>query len=286
VKIFFLLNPSRPDRMWDLRDSAGQAAKRFGWTAHFGQVDRSRPHSMDDVLGRAFGDDFRRLVIVGGDGTLHRAVNIIQKRKRLAKTEFGIVPAGTCNDFARALKLETQELAPAFQTACREPARPVDLGRAGDALFVNNAGFGRRLQPTSKRRIGPWETLRSFTPIPLKVRWDKGSIEGNFFMALVCNAPYFSGGLHFSTAPSMDDGQLDVFLVPELPKWRLALLLGLGKTGRALQHRKVIALKAPYIEFESGAPMWPQADGEPSPKAVRSVTFSVDPEKAMIVAPH
>src|SRR5262245_57509779 len=101
MKIFFLLNASQPKRVWDLREAAGVVTRRHGATARFGQVDRHSPHSTDRLLRQAFEEGFRRIVIVGGDGTMHRTLNTLRRMKHLSKTELAYIPAGTCNDFAR-----------------------------------------------------------------------------------------------------------------------------------------------------------------------------------------
>jgi len=81
--------------------------------------------------------------------------------------------------------------------ACSGKSDRHDLAVMDKELFLNNAGFGRKPPPPGKRPK-PFQTLRSFNPVHIRAKWDKGAIEGSFYMALICNAPYFSGGLHFS----------------------------------------------------------------------------------------
>ncbi len=104
-------------------------------------------------------------------------------------------------------------------------------------------------------------------------------------MALVCNAPYFSGGLHFSKNISVHDGLLDVYLMPAIPKWKLFPLLALGRLGRPTRFKRLVSLRVPNVEIETESEVWPQADGEPPTSGARRVTFTVSPEKAMIVSP-
>jgi len=306
VKIFFLLNPSKPRRLWDLRDSAARAARPFGWTARFGEIDRQRPRHMDQLLTQAAEEGCRRVVAVGGDGTLHQTLNALRRLRRLDALELGVVPAGTCNDFARAMGLQPRRLAEALRAACGESPRPTDVGRmtagAEDALFINNAGFGRRppsplpssaLKEEGSASAKEWprgrakalKTLRSFASNPLNVRWERGQIQGEFFMGMACNAPFFSRGLYFSKNSSANDGLLDVYLLPRMPRWRLLPLLLKGKLGRPIRSRHMIALRAAQLEVESETDLWPQADGEPAGRAVRKVAFSVFEEKAMVVFP-
>jgi diacylglycerol kinase (ATP) len=284
MKIFFLLNPSRRQSMWDLREQAARAAKRSGSTPRFGEVDRLQVHSTEHLLGQAIEEGCSRVVGIGGDGTLHEIINRLAQKKRLSKMEVAVVPAGTCNDFARSLGLRERRLGQAFEVACAGKPRLTDLGQMDSKLFLNNAGIGRR-PLAQRRRLLPLQTLRRFQPIPLRIRWDRGSIEGSFFMTLVCNAPFFSGGLHFSSSLNTQDGLLDVYLVPALPKWQLLPILAWAKLGRPARFRRLVSLRVTRMEIEASADLWPQADGEPPLKALRHVVFAVSPEKAMIVTP-
>jgi len=283
MKIFFLLNPSRAKNRWDWREVAARHARRTGWTPRFGDVDRGLPHSTVRLLDQAIEEGCTRVVVAGGDGTLHRTINFLAQKRCLQSIEVAVVPAGTCNDFARILGLRRRRAESAFHLACSGKALPTDLGLMDNELFLNNAGFGR--QPiTSRKRWRSFQTLRAFQPTVLRARWDKGSIEGPFYMVLVCNAPYFSGGLHFSRNVSPRDGLLDVFFMPVVPKWRLLSLLALGRLGRPARFKRLVALRVSHLDVSTESDVWPQADGEPPSRAVRHVSFSVSPEKAMIVA--
>jgi diacylglycerol kinase family enzyme len=284
MKIFFLLNPSRVKNRWDWRTVAARHAKKAGWTPRFGEVDRTLPHSTARLLDQAVEEGCSRIVVAGGDGTLHRTINLLAQKRCLQSVEVAVIPAGTCNDFARILGIRRQRIENAFRLACTGKPQPTDLGMMDNELFINNAGFGRRPAPAGKRWKS-WQALRAFRPTAIRARWDKGSIEGAFFMVLVCNAPYFSGGLHFSKKVNVRDGLLDVYLMPAIPKWRLVPLLALGRLGRPTRFKQLIALRVSSLELKTGSDVWPQADGEPPAQAVRQVNFSVSTEKAMIVAP-
>lgn len=284
MKIFFLLNPTRVKNRWDWREPAAREAKRAGWTPRFGEVDRHQPHSSERLLDQALEEGCTRIVVVGGDGSLHRTINVLAHKQRLSSCEIGVVPAGTCNDFARFLGQKRKKVEDAFRLACSGKASPVDLGLMEKEYFLNNAGFGRRPDPPGKRRR-PLQTLRAFRPLHLKARWDKGVIEGLFYMGIICNAPYFSGGLHFSKESNLKDGLLDVYLIPAMSKWKLFPILALGRIGRPARFKRLISLKVPQISIETDQDIWPQADGEPPLSARRQVRFAVSAEKAIIVKP-
>ena len=90
-------------------------------------------------------------------------------------------------------------------------------------------------------------------------------------MGMACNAPFFSKGLYFSKNPRVNDGFLDFFLLPTMPKWKLLPLLFMGKLGRPVRSRHMITLRVHRLTIESQSDLWPQADGEPPLKATRKV---------------
>ena len=84
----------------------------------------------------------RRLIVAGGDGTLHRTVAALSRRGELGDAELGLIPLGTGNDFARSadVPLDPEEAAKLLLTGT---AQPVDLvvDDAGD-IAVNNVHVG------------------------------------------------------------------------------------------------------------------------------------------------
>jgi len=286
MKIFFLLNPSRPRRFEPLRVAAARAAQRFGHMAYFGRIDRTNPHSMEELLHVAQAQDCARVVAIGGDGTFNRLIQTLAQMNALSAMEIGLVPAGTCNDFLRAWRFSPRRVVQALRAACSGNPQPTDLGELNNQLFLNNAGFGRRLTPAPRRRPSALRTLRQFEPTPLHATWDNGSVEGPFYMAMACNAPFFSKGLNFSRHVQINDGLLDIFLVPRMAKAKLAALVLLGRLGRSLRTRQLTTLRVERLDIETQRDVWPQLDGEPpAAEPVRRLNFRVAKAKAWIVRP-
>ncbi|MFB7396630.1 diacylglycerol kinase family protein [Streptomyces sp. NPDC056191] len=91
-------------------------------------------HTADDALRRAreaVAAGTGALVVVGGDGMVSLALRAVAG----TRTPLGIIPAGTGNDFARALGLPLGDPAAAARVTARilmtTGARAVDLGRIG-----------------------------------------------------------------------------------------------------------------------------------------------------------
>ena len=83
----------------------------------------SNPGELDGVLHRA---GSRRVVVAGGDGSLHAVLSALHKRHDLGSTVIGLLPVGTGNDFARSngLPLDLQDAASVLLDGT---PRPMDL---------------------------------------------------------------------------------------------------------------------------------------------------------------
>ncbi len=68
------------------------------------------PSELDSALHRAGN---RRIVVAGGDGSLHAVIAALYRRNDLGKSVLGLLPLGTGNDFARAndIPLDIEEAA-------------------------------------------------------------------------------------------------------------------------------------------------------------------------------
>lgn len=111
---------------------------------------------VDDALLTLHG---RRLVVVGGDGSLHLVVNRLLELG-LGDEPIGLVPLGTGNDLARAAGLSLDPVA-AARTAATGTVRALAVAQHPDGeMVVNNAHVGIGAQAAlkasgMKRYLGP-----------------------------------------------------------------------------------------------------------------------------------
>ena len=101
-------------------------------------VDRSLPRSLETHVERILDGGYERIAVAGGDGTLNRAVNALLARRALEKVTLGIVPFGTCNDFARSLNLSPLRLPVALKALTKNKARRIDIGRVNGHFAVHS----------------------------------------------------------------------------------------------------------------------------------------------------
>jgi diacylglycerol kinase family enzyme len=284
MKMFHILHPSRRR----LREVRGIVEARH-LTAPYAWVASEHPDHTETLVQWALDEGVRRLVVWGGDGTLHRVVQALWERCALERMELALVPAGTCNDLARRMGLRFEEW-PSWQAEepqGRRAAMSLGLLTVGGrtSVFANNAGFGRP-KVSFDRRDPAWRTLFTFSPHAAAIRWEAGELRGVYYMALFCLGPYFSGGLHFAPEPSPEAGEIRTFLIPARSKVRLgARLLG-GRLGRPLADSKITAFSAGHLSVRTEDFVWPQVDGEPpSEKGTTAMNVSLSPVRWTLWTP-
>nr|WP_229816001.1 diacylglycerol kinase family protein [Streptomyces lucensis] len=87
---------------------------------------------------RAVAEGADLLAVAGGDGTQALVAEVAHEND----LPFVVIPAGTRNHFALDLGLDREDPAAALEALTDGVERRVDLGFAGDRVFVNNASFG------------------------------------------------------------------------------------------------------------------------------------------------
>lgn len=85
------------------------------------------------------GSSFDRIVVAGGDGMFHEALNAVMKLPR--KVDLGFIPSGTANDFAISNKIP-RVVDRAAEIAAGENERKIDIGTFNGEYFSYVAAFG------------------------------------------------------------------------------------------------------------------------------------------------
>lgn len=201
----------------------------------------SSPDDLDEVVRTI--DDRRRLVVAGGDGSVHALVNAMSRADRL-DVPIAVAPLGTGNDLAGGLGIT--DVDDAVRLAVGDETRSIDLLRCGDLVGVNvvHLGIGAESAAAASRwkpRLGaaayPLTALATgmrFEPFRATLRLDDGAPEsGKFTMIAVANGRRIGGGFPVAPSASVDDGDLEVVLVRETSTLQRAQL---ALAGRRAEH--------------------------------------------------
>lgn len=101
-------------------------------------LDPSRPRDLAVVAQRAVDDGADLLGVAGGDGTQALVAGVAAQ----SGVPFLVIPAGTRNHFAMDLGLDRADPSAALEALADGVEMRVDLGFAGERVFVNNVSFG------------------------------------------------------------------------------------------------------------------------------------------------
>lgn len=203
------------------RSARGKALR--AWLARqpgrFEIIEPSDPEDMTRQAARLAAEGCPVVAVAGGDGTLGRAA------RGLADTmsALAIIPSGTMNVFARELGIGSHGFSQALAAIDSGATAQVDLFRAGDALFMQMAGFGpdaravELVSPGVKRLCGGLAYGISGLRLcvepadRLTLRWDRGRrCSGK--AVLIGNGRFYGGSYPLFGAARSGDGLMDVIV--------------------------------------------------------------------------
>ncbi len=222
------------------------------------------------------------VVACGGDGTVGEVVRGVLAVSADTPA-VAMVPLGTANDFATAAGVTPGDPRAALRLARDGRASRVDLGRLDDTLFVNGVtvGFAATITPeasdASKKVLGGLayylqSLLRvgDLSPTPVRLRTQDLQHDGDVWSVVVANGRLIGPGVEVAPAALLDDGALDILIVPADEPGSLrraaAELAGFGSDAAP---DPVVRARVRWVELESptGSDLEVTVDGEPSRSA-------------------
>ena len=256
---------------------------------------------LDGVLHRA---GSRRIVVAGGDGSLHAVVAALHKRNELKDAVLGLIPVGTGNDFARGTGIP---LAPerAAALVLHGEVRRVDLivDELGQVV-VNNVHIGIGAQASRrahrwKKRLGKVRLgrlgypigalLSAFKPPYLRLHIEVDhrtlvDLDRPVLQVALGNGSHVGGGTPINPDADPKDGRIDVMVSCAVnPLARLGYVVGLRR-GEHAQRGDVVHEEAREVSV-SGGDFWCSADGEVyGPERRR--TWHLEPRAFAITLPR
>jgi diacylglycerol kinase (ATP) len=226
----------------------------------------------------AVADGARAVVSVGGDGTLHRAVQAVA----CTGVPLGVVPAGTGNDIAACLGVpaDPREAARAVADALtHDRSEAFDLARidgAGQtrwAAGVIGLGFdtlvnelaNRMRFPRGPRRydIAIVLELARMRPRRYRITVDEVAEELDACLVAVGNTARYGGGMRICPAADPTDGLLDLVIAGPISRYTLMRIKPRVYAGTHVDHPAVRQLRGRTITVECEG-ITSYADGERS----------------------
>ena len=242
-------------------------------------------------VAEAIADGVDTVIAAGGDGTLSEVATTLAHRDATADAlpSLGLVPLGTANDFATAAGIPDGPLA-ALQLVREVVAAPLDLLRidADDGIHwcanLASGGFGTEVTVETdeglKKMLGGLAYLITgiarlgrIDALQARLRGPDFAWEGDLIALGIGNGRQAGGGQALCPDALVDDGQLDLTIVPDLSGDVAATVGTLIKEGKhAALDRVATRIRLPWVELASDEPLTLNLDGEP----VASRRFRVD----------
>jgi diacylglycerol kinase (ATP) len=241
----------------------------------------------------AMRDGIETLVVAGGDGTVSKCAVVLARAG--APTRLAILAAGTGNDFIKNFATAPRDAATlAARLAGGIGDRRVDVLRVGDRWFLNVVGFGFDVAVLAASNRTRWlkgpavyvgHAVRELFRFPGLEFGVDGEAPKRRLIAALSNGAWFGGTFQIAPGAAVDDGQLDLVMVDDVPSLqRVPLLAGVlrGTHGRSPHCTR---RRAPSFRLSFAEPPWMDADGELVRAAGRDVEVAVVPSALRIVAP-
>jgi len=233
----------------------------------------SHPSELDEVLDRLEG---RRLVVAGGDGSLHNVIAALARRKELKQTVLGLIPVGTGNDFARGAGIPLDPVA-AARVVLIGTAHPIDLVvDDGGNVVVNNVRMGMGAEASRKAHkwkerlgrlgyaIGAAQAALRPPSLRLLVQVDEevvAEVDRPVLDVSIGNGAAVGGGVPVNPEADPRSGQMDVmisFAVGQLAHVSYGIDL---LRSRHLARKDVLHRNGNVVSI-SGTPFHSSCDGE------------------------
>lgn len=283
-----------------LTERAAKVLESYGW-----QVDiqtSSEGQQIPLIARQAVQDQRDALIIVGGDGSLNKALPGLVG----TETALGVLPAGTANVWAQELHLpgltwtRWSALEESAHRLAKGEIRRVDVGKCNGKYFLLWSGIGidafivHRIEPRKQ-----WEknftlvsygasavwSARQWQGINIRVVTEGMQVEGNFMLVEASNIRLYAGGLAtLSPQAALDDGLMELWLFEGNSVDQVLQQAWSLWSGKHVDSNKVKFIQFDEVILESDAPISLQMDGEPEEGGTR-VSVSVLHRQLKVVFP-
>ncbi|MDR3072313.1 MAG: YegS/Rv2252/BmrU family lipid kinase [Clostridiales Family XIII bacterium] len=231
---------------------------------------------LDQFFSETDGNEFDKIIVAGGDGTVNTMVTAMVKYD--IYVPLAIFPSGTANDLAHYFNLPTS-IEGMLKIAVGENYTEMDIGMANDRCFVNVMALGvmvdvsQKTDPMVKNTMGVMAyylrgiaELPKLKPLPVKLTSPNQIEEVKMYAMIVMNGRSAGGFKRAAPEASINDGLLDVIVFKKMSILDLAGALISVLSGQHTNHKKVISFRTPKLLIESSVAISTDVDGEKGPE--------------------
>jgi len=253
--------------------------------SHLCVLTEQRNHA-NQLVGEFIKEGYRKIAVVGGDGTMNEVVNGIYQQKDVSPLEIklGMIPVGTGNDWCRTFGIPFDYKA-AIDILKKEKTFLQDVGKINyfknqDSIqryFINIAGMGYDALVAKKTNISKekgrggsltylffvFSSLFQYKFIESVIEVDDQLVfKGEMFSMNVGICKYSGGGMMQVPGAIPDDGLFDVTLIKKTSKWMVIRYANKLYDGTMVDLPFISTFRGKAIRIRSVGKIYLEADGE------------------------
>lgn len=289
-KWFVIVNPTSGNgaskKKWPLifnELKAQQFQLEFSFTAH-------KEHAIE-LVKNAIKKGFKKIICVGGDGTLHSIVNglLVLNIPTISKIKIGVIPIGTGNDWVKTYNISTN-FKKAIETIKAEHTTLQDIGKIeliseNKIVYFNNlAGIGFDGYVVNKVHkfknlgslaylTGALVSIFSYKKPLLEINFNDNILKYNTLILFIGICNYCAGGMQLTQKPNPLNGLFDISFVKNITLFQILVNIPGLFNGNITKHKIVKNYKTSKLTVKvlDQNETYIQADGE----LIGSKDFSV-----------
>jgi len=272
---------------------SGQGAK--DWTTitsflekykiKYRSVTTTKKHDAIRISRRGVEEGYRKVLAVGGDGTVNEVVNGCFRQKTCDTKELtvGVITVGTGNDWGRMFNIP-MDYGEAVRVISQEKRILQDTGivyyfdgtRRLKRYFINIAGLGfdaivcrntniQKDKGRSGKALYFWTLLKSllgYRYTSTEVDIDGKVFRNEVFTMSLGIGKYSGGGMIQTPNAIPDDGLFDITIIKRMRKGEVIRSLRMLYDGSILEHPKTAGYTGQVILVDSDPLIHLEADGE------------------------
>lgn len=236
----------------------------------FQMKETSSPGDGTKIARWAAGEGYKRIISVGGDGTLNEVLNGIVG----SDAALGIIPGGSGNDFIRSIN-KSRDIEKIILDTIKGEVRKIDLGVCNNKYFINVGSAGldaevvirtekaKRFFSGSAAYIAAvLYTIFTYRGWNMKIQIDDKSFESKTLLTAIANGKYYGGGMMPAPEAKIDDGYFDVCHVGHMSKLKMFILFPKYMKGKHASIEEVTFYRGQTVKITCDVPVAVNLDGE------------------------
>lgn len=266
LKILFILNPVSGNKR--SRNTEQKISGFFKPNNDYSVVKTEYKCHAAQIV-KNLSDEFDTVVAIGGDGTVNEVASGLINRK----INFGIIPTGSGNGFARFLKIPSDP-EKAVVVIKNNKTRVIDTIKVNEYVSVNMTGIGfdahiAHLFAKSKSRgflsyiLLVLKNYSKYKPEEYTIKYDNQELKTKAFLISFANSTQFGNNAHIAPLAIIDDGYIDICILQKIPLYA-APVIALRLFNKTIHKSKYYqTIRAKEIEILNPDRILAHIDGEP-----------------------